>query len=258
MSAPLILQKDRRLVKFLYTMGLQILLSRPQFTHFLQIVAGIIGGGYRLTIANIHRTTAAKRALCSMTRFLSKSPWDEAMVNQYRKVYVMVNSTISTAMRVSSARQIMRQSSCAGKVAMISKISRSASCVRTQNQPVARSQPTTQCVGILRPAIGISRSGQGLTITRFGHQKRSKGSGVRCIWPTPILNYTGLRTRASFETLEKRQTLIVKVTLAGLLNSPTKQPLMASLYQVYTRTSGWLRKMRFPVSWKCFCKTQVN
>ena len=104
MSAPLILQKDRRLVKFLYTIGLQILLSRPQFTRFLQIVAGIIGGGHRLTIANIHRTTAAKRALCSMTRFLSKSPWDEAMVNQYRKVYVMVNSTISTAMRVSSAR----------------------------------------------------------------------------------------------------------------------------------------------------------
>ena len=89
MSAPLIVQKDRRLVKFLYTMGLQILLSRPQFTHFLYIVAGIIGGGHRLTISNIHRTTAAKRAICSMTRFLSRSPWDCAMVNRYRKEYVM-------------------------------------------------------------------------------------------------------------------------------------------------------------------------
>ena len=49
----------------------------------------LIGGSGRLTIVNIHRTTVVPRTRSSITKFLGESPWDEAMVNRYRKEYFM-------------------------------------------------------------------------------------------------------------------------------------------------------------------------
>lgn len=88
MSAPIIVPRDKRLVKFFMAIGLQVILSKPQITHFLYLVAGIIGGSGRLTISNIHRTTAAPGAISNDTRFLGRSPWDYVLVNGYRKEYV--------------------------------------------------------------------------------------------------------------------------------------------------------------------------
>ncbi|NPV81665.1 MAG: IS701 family transposase [Firmicutes bacterium] len=89
MSAPIIVPRDKRLVKFFMAIGLQVILSKPQIAYFLYIVAGIIGGNGRLTISNIHRATTVPRAISNTTRFLGQSPWDDTLVNRYRKEYVV-------------------------------------------------------------------------------------------------------------------------------------------------------------------------
>jgi hypothetical protein len=88
MSAPLIISEDYGLFKFLRRIGLQVCLSKPQIFYLLYILAGLIGGSNRLTIANIHRTTLCNRQVTCMTRFLSESQWDEDLVNRYRKEYI--------------------------------------------------------------------------------------------------------------------------------------------------------------------------
>ncbi len=67
---------------------LQLSLSKPQRTHLLSIMHGIILCDGRKTITGMRRQTKADRDLSCMARFLSESPWNHHTLNRQRRRFL--------------------------------------------------------------------------------------------------------------------------------------------------------------------------
>ena len=83
-----IISEESTLYKFFKQLNFDLYLTNPQLKHLESILNAMISKGYRGKVSDIAEL-ASHRHRTSITRFLSDSPWNHALLEQYLKSFVI-------------------------------------------------------------------------------------------------------------------------------------------------------------------------
>lgn len=84
----LIIQGSEEIIKFLYLLDLDIILTGPQFKHVIAIITAMVLKGYNGKVNDVAELTS-HRHRTSIGKFLDKSPWQEELVSKALQDYVI-------------------------------------------------------------------------------------------------------------------------------------------------------------------------
>lgn len=89
-----------------FILALQLQISKPQMTHLLTFIHGIILTDGRINVSQIRRSTNEIRDLSCMTRFLNESPWCPNRVTR-RRLQFVINKIKRSRTKAGDSRPIV-------------------------------------------------------------------------------------------------------------------------------------------------------